>query len=217
MKLTKYTHSCIRLEKDGRVLVFDPGNFSEAAEALQGADWVLITHEHPDHLDPEPVHAFLAEHPETVVCAPASVAEQLREEVPNPERIRTVQGEERFELGPFSVRTYGGQHALIHPLIPVVQNVGYLIDEDVYHPGDSLVVPHQIKVRTLLVPIHAPWNKMSEVIDFLASVRPERAFPIHDALLGENGQGMLTNHLTNFGGKYGTVYRRLSAGDVVDL
>ena len=217
MKLTKYTHSCIRLEKDGRVLVFDPGNFSEAAEALQGADWVLITHEHPDHLDPEPVHAFLAEHPETVVCAPASVAEQLREEVPNPERIRTVQGEERFELGPFSVRTYGGQHALIHPLIRTVDNVGYLIEERVYHPGDSLVVPDGITPSTVLVPLHAPWSKMAEVIDFLIAVRAQKAYPIHDALLSDNGFGIVEKQVIAFAAKYGTDYEHLDPGTEIEL
>ena len=38
MMLTKFTHACVRLEKDGKVLVFDPGNFSEADRALAGAD-----------------------------------------------------------------------------------------------------------------------------------------------------------------------------------
>ncbi|MDQ5862445.1 MAG: MBL fold metallo-hydrolase, partial [Actinomycetota bacterium] len=51
MKLTKYTHACVRLEQDGRVLVLDPGTFSETEEALDGAQAVLITHEHGDHVD----------------------------------------------------------------------------------------------------------------------------------------------------------------------
>ena len=46
MKLTKYTHACVRLEKESGVLVLDPGTFSESAEALAGADAVLVTHEH---------------------------------------------------------------------------------------------------------------------------------------------------------------------------
>ena len=29
MRLTKYTHACVRLEKPGSVLVIDPGTFSE--------------------------------------------------------------------------------------------------------------------------------------------------------------------------------------------
>ena len=59
MKLTKFTHACVRLEKDGRVLVIDPGHFSETEEALAGAEAVLITHEHADHMDVDAVLAAL--------------------------------------------------------------------------------------------------------------------------------------------------------------
>ena len=61
MKLTKFTHACVRLEKEGRVLVLDPGTFSETDQALAGAAAVLITHEHPDHIDVDAVtEALLA-------------------------------------------------------------------------------------------------------------------------------------------------------------
>ena len=53
MRITKFGHSCVRLEHDGRVVVLDPGMFTDA-EALDGADAVVITHEHPDH--------YLADH-----------------------------------------------------------------------------------------------------------------------------------------------------------
>src|ERR1700716_3389936 len=49
MRFTKLGHSCVRLDKDGAVLVIDPGTFSDAAAALNGAAAVLVTHEHPDH------------------------------------------------------------------------------------------------------------------------------------------------------------------------
>lgn len=220
MKLTKYSHSCVRLEKDGSVLVFDPGNFSSAEEireALDGASFLLITHEHPDHYERETVHEVLNQRPDLEVYATQTSAEELRAAVSNPERIHVAHGEEEFEVGPYRLRTFGGQHALIHPLIPTIQNVGFLVDDNLYHPGDSLIVPHQIQVETLLVPVYAPWNKLHEVVDFLASVRAKRAFPIHDALLAENGQGMLTKHMTNFGAKYGTQYERLVPGDTLTL
>lgn len=218
MKLTKYTHACVRLEKDGRVLVLDPGTFSETKQALDGAQAVLITHEHGDHVDVPAMVNALRGTAGLAVFAPAGVAAHLREEAPAAEdRIHTVEPGSSFEAAGFSVRTFGGQHALIHPQIPVVANIGYLIDENVYHPGDSFVVPDGVSVRTLLVPIHAPWNKAGEVVDFVIGVRAPRAFQIHDGLLNEMGLKMVEAHVTRLGAKYGTEYTHLSAGETVEV
>ncbi len=122
-----------------------------------------------------------------------------------------------FSAAGFDVRTFGGQHALIHPQIPVVANIGYLIDANVYHPGDSFVIPDGIAVRTLLVPVHAPWNKVGEVVDFVIGVRAAKAFPIHDALLNETGLGLIEGHVKRLGAKYGTEYAHLSSGDSVEV
>ena len=220
MELIKYTHSCVRLENEGRVLVIDPGKFSgreELAEALDGADVLLVTHEHPDHLDPEPVHAHLRAHPEVQVYAPAPVAAGLREALGEGHAIHDAEPETVLELEGFTVRTFGGQHALIHSLIRTVDNIGYLVEDTVYHPGDSLVVPHGLSAPVLLAPIHAPWNKLAEVVDFVVSVRPERVFQIHDGLLSDNGLGVIEGQLTSFAAKYGAEYRHLAVGERVAL
>ena len=191
MLLTKFTHACVRLEQDGRVLVLDPGIFSESAAALAGADAVLITHEHPDHYDAAALVAALAGSPQLSIYAPAGVARSCAPQAPDhAERIFVAAAGESFTAAGFAVQCFGGQHALIHPSMPVVANVGYLVDGDVYHPGDSLIVPHGVSVGTLLVPIHAPWSKVSEVVDFVVSVRAPQAFQIHDALLNEQGPGV---------------------------
>ncbi len=52
MRITKFGHACVRLEHDGRSIVLDPGMFTEP-EAVDGAGAVLITHEHPDHYQPD--------------------------------------------------------------------------------------------------------------------------------------------------------------------
>ena len=41
MQLTKYTHSCVRIDDGDRALVIDPGMFSETAIALDDAHAVL--------------------------------------------------------------------------------------------------------------------------------------------------------------------------------
>jgi L-ascorbate metabolism protein UlaG (beta-lactamase superfamily) len=218
MKLTKYTHACVRLEEGGRVLVLDPGSFSETKEALDGAQAVLITHEHGDHVDvPAMVNALRADSG-LVVFAPAGVANHLREEASQAAaRIHAVEPGSSFEAAGFGVRSFGGQHALIHPQVPIVANIGYLINENVYHPGDSFIIPDGISVKTLLVPVHAPWNKASEVVDFVIGVRAPRAFQIHDGLLNEMGVKMVEGHVIRIGAKYGTEFTHLAVRETVDV
>lgn len=218
MKLTKYTHSCVRLQKEGRVLVIDPGTFSEAEEALQGAHAVLITHEHPDHVDAPALLEALRGNPDLEVHAPARLAADLADKAGDDGgRVHAVEPGTSFAAGGFAVRAFGGQHALIHPLIPVVANIGYLVEENVFHPGDSFVVPDGIEVKTLLVPLHAPWSKVGEVVDFVVAVRAPQAYPVHDALLNELGRGLVEGHVGRIGGKYGTKYTSLAPRESVEV
>jgi L-ascorbate metabolism protein UlaG (beta-lactamase superfamily) len=218
MKLTKYTHACVRLEKDNRVLVIDPGNFSETEEALSGAEAVLVTHEHADHIDVDAVAGALRSDSGPALYAPAGVADRMRSEVPDAGgRIHAVEPGTSFQVAGFDVRSFGGQHALIHPQIPVVANIGYLLDENLYHPGDSFIIPDGITVRTLLVPLHAPWSKSAEVVDFVVGVRAPKAFQIHDGLLNDNGLKIVEGHVARIGARYGTEYAHLAAGESVDI
>ncbi|MFG3578480.1 MBL fold metallo-hydrolase [Micromonospora chersina] len=208
MQVTKYTHSCVRLEHDGGVLVVDPGVYSEP-EALDGVDAVLITHEHPDHVNVEALTRALDRRPVSV-NGPASLAGALGDAA---EALTVVAPGESFTAAGVAVRAYGGQHAVIHPDIPVVQNLGYVFNDVVYHPGDSLVVPDDIQVDTLFAPIHAPWSKFSEVVDFIRAVAPRRAFALHDGLLNDRGFGVLDRQYTALSN---TEYRRLEPGTRID-
>jgi L-ascorbate metabolism protein UlaG (beta-lactamase superfamily) len=214
MRLTKYTHSCVRVDDGGQALVIDPGTFSETQLALDGVHAVLITHEHADHLDAPTLLAAAQADSALRVWAPAPVAELL---APLGDRVTAVGAGETFSAGGFSVRTFGGLHALIHPLVgTLVANVAYLVEGSVYHPGDSFTVP-PVPVETLLIPIHAPWSKIGEVIDFAAAVRAPRAFQIHDALLNDAGGGLVDRLLGSVAATYGTTYTRLAATQSVEV
>jgi L-ascorbate metabolism protein UlaG (beta-lactamase superfamily) len=214
MQLTKYTHSCVRIDDGDRALVIDPGMFSETATALDGAHAVLITHEHADHVDAPALIEAAKAHTALRIWAPAAVAQSLSE---LGDQVTAVGAGESFDAAGFAITTFGGLHALIHPLVgTLVANVCYLVDGRVYHPGDSFTVP-PVPVETLLLPIHAPWSKIGEVIDFAAAVRAPRAFQIHDALLNENGSGLVDRLVGTVAATYGTTYQRLAATKTVDV
>ena len=213
MQLTKYTHSCVRLDDGDRTLVLDPGVFSEVAAALDGADAVLITHEHPDHVVLDDLRAAAKRDPRLRIWAPEPVAADLAD---RGEQVSAAAPGAAFDAAGFAVRTFGGQHAVIHPSIPVIPNVAYLVEDTVFHPGDSFTVP-PVEVPVLLAPLHAPWSKVSEVIDFVVSVRAPRVVAIHDALLTPPGRGIVENHVARIGGEHGSEYSYLEPGRTVGL
>ncbi|MQS36061.1 MBL fold metallo-hydrolase [Streptomyces katsurahamanus] len=209
MRLTKLKHSCVRLEKDGATLVIDPGAFSEQ-DAAVGADAVLITHEHPDHFEEGRVRAALEAGAE--VWTLGSVAGKISAGFPG--RVHTVGHGDAFTAAGFDVQVHGELHAVIHPDLPRITNVGYLVDGSLFHPGDALTVP-QTPVDTLMVPVQAPWSKISEVIDYVREVAPRRAIDIHDALLTDLARPIYDTHLGNLGG--GAEHGRLAPGQSAEL
>lgn len=202
MKITKYTHACVRLERDGRVLVIDPGVWSEP-RALAGADAVLVTHEHVDHIDVLRLAGL-----GVPVYAPAG-ARIVGLELTRGMEITPVEPGTEFTAAGFRVRAVGGRHALIHAGQPDCANLGYLVDDALYHPGDSLDPPGR-PVETLLVPAQASWLKLTEAIDFVRAVAPERVFPIHDAQVNERGLASINGWF----GEQTRGYRWLAPGQV---
>ncbi|MFD1830861.1 MULTISPECIES: MBL fold metallo-hydrolase [Streptomyces] len=184
MELTKKGHACVRLHRDGRTLVIDPGGFSEE-DAAVGADAILVTHEHPDHFDEGRLRAALEADPAVQVWTLRSVAERMAAAFPG--RVHTVGEGDTFTAAGFEVEVHGRLHAVIHPDIPRVTNVGYAVEcggRTVFHPGDALTVPGR-PVDTLLLPVHAPWSKAAEIVDYLREVRPRVAYDVHDGLLSD--------------------------------
>ncbi|WP_435973294.1 MBL fold metallo-hydrolase [Streptomyces sp. Qhu_M48] len=210
MKLTKKSHACVRLEKDGRTLVVDPGGFTEE-DAVLGADVLLVTHEHPDHFDEGHLRAALEADPAAEIWTLRSVAEQLSAAFPG--RVHTVGHGDAFTAAGFDVQVHGELHAVIHPDIPRITNVGYLVDGSVFHPGDALTVPDH-PVDTLLLPVMAPWNKISEVIEYVREVKPRRAYDIHDALLTDLARPIYDRQIGALGG---TDHSRLAPGASAEL
>lgn len=212
MELTKHGHACVVLSQEDRRIVIDPGAFTDPV-AFEGADAVLITHEHFDHFEPERLRAAMDAAPGLEVWTNASVAAAL-EGVGD--RVHVVGEGDAVTVAGFDVHVHGQMHAVIHPEIPRIANVGFLVAGQVFHPGDALTVPDE-PVATLLLPVHAPWSKMSEVIDYVRAVDADQAYAVHDGLLNDTGLHVVGSMLGEGGPGTPTPYSRLAPGDAVEL
>lgn len=209
MRLIKYTHACVRLERSDAALVIDPGVFSER-EAYDGASAVLITHEHRDHVDVELLPSIVKQNPELKIYAPQSVAAQL---TALGDAVVPVSVGQTLTTAGFTVQAVGGEHAEIYDGKPGVANLGYIVDGAVYHPGDALFVP-SVSVPTLLLPVSAPWLKTAESLDFVRAIKPQRAIPIHDVLLSQIGMEITDSITSSF---LQTSYERVPVGSAVEV
>jgi L-ascorbate metabolism protein UlaG (beta-lactamase superfamily) len=190
MRLTHFGHACLLVEAAGARILLDPGMFSSGFESLTGLDAVLITHQHPDHVDVERLPALLAANAQAALVTEPQIAEQLRENGLAPEPLRP--GEQR-EFGGLRLRGVGGEHARLYEDDPVIGNVGMLLsapDEPTFfHPGDAYsAVPDGVDV--LALPLAAPWTGGRGTIDFVRAVSPRVAVPIHDGMLAPAGRNL---------------------------
>ncbi|MFI9360703.1 MBL fold metallo-hydrolase [Kitasatospora sp. NPDC053057] len=190
MRITKFGHACVRVQHDDTTLIVDPGAFTDPA-ALAGADAVLITHEHMDHFEESRLRAALEADPALRVWTNSAVAAQLEG---LGQRVTAVGEGDAFEIGEVGVSVHGEWHAVIHPDVPRVKNIGFLFDGRLFHPGDAFTVPPHA-VDTLLLPLAAPWSKASEVVDYVRESGPRRAVPVHEATLSPIGHMVATRLL----------------------
>lgn len=207
MRITKFGHACVRIEHDGEVVVIDPGCFTEP-EAVAGATAVLLTHEHPDHVDLTNLRET-----DAPVFTIDAVARQLAGQAPDvAERTTVVAPGQSFDAG-LPVRAVGELHAVIHPDLPRVTNSGFLLevgDQRVFHPGDALTGPGE-PVDLLCCVVSAPWMKVSEAVDFVRAVGAPRTVAIHDKVYSEAGLGIVDGHLARLLAE-GQEYVRLPDG-----
>lgn len=175
-------------ESGGSRLVLDPGGYTSAIEGVTDVVAVVITHEHADHWTPAQLGRIIELNPEVRIFATEATVEQAREQGV-PVAIEAVGPGDMRTVGPFSLRFFGGDHAIIHSSIPQIRNVGVLINEQLYYPGDSFFVP-DVPVPVLAAPASAPWMKTAETMDFILAIAPARCIQSHEMVNSQIGNGM---------------------------
>jgi L-ascorbate metabolism protein UlaG (beta-lactamase superfamily) len=212
MRVTKFGHSCLLVEEGGARVLLDPGSFSDGFEKLEGLTAVCLTHQHVDHLDQQRLRGVLDRNPGVRVVSDEGSAAALGQAGAD---VAVVHDGDELGLGGLGLRVVGRDHAAVHPDVPVVPNVGYLLGGRLFHPGDALTMPGE-PVEVLAVPAGAPWLRLADAVDYLRGVRPRVAVPVHEKLLSEAGIGAHYRQLEQLGGQ-GVAFTVLDDGRPVEL
>ena len=211
MRITKYEHATLLVTLGDESLVIDPGSFLTPPE-YPAVTAIVVTHEHADHWTPEQVRRILDKSPDARILGPQGVATAMGDEF----TVEVVAPCYTVEVGDFTLRFFGGQHAVIHSSLPVIDNVGVLVNDELYYAGDSYTVP-EAQVGTLAAPIGAPWLKIGEAMDYVLDVKPKRAFYVHDMTLSVAGKQMGAARLKWATEQGGGTFSELQPGETLDV
>ena len=212
MRVTKHEHAGLRLEIAGNLLIIDPGSFTIPLDDLAGTVAVVITHEHPDHWTPEHLERIRTAAPGIPIFGPEGVAKAAADF-----DITTVAPGDTVTVDPFTLQFFGGEHIMIHESIPLIDNVGVLVNDTFYYPGDSYTVPDGAEIDLLAAPLGGPWLKIGEAMDFVLAVAPRHAFGTHHMTLSVIDRDMHRARLQWATEQGGGTFHALDPGESVDI
>jgi len=217
MKIHKISHCCLVIDlktKEGqsRRILLDPGFYSvEKHSKVNKIDIVLITHEHADHFHIESLKELLKNHPEVEIITNTGVGAILvREGITH----HVMEHGDIIDTKGVHIEAYGKDHALMHKSIPPAANVGFFIQNTFFFPGDAFTLINK-EIKLLALPVAGPWMKISEALDYALTLKPIKAFPVHDA--GSTSISFVHSFVERVLGPKGIEFINLEDGGTIDF
>ncbi|HEV7453812.1 MAG TPA: MBL fold metallo-hydrolase [Candidatus Saccharimonadales bacterium] len=210
MKITKHEHACVVLEDQGKKVIIDPGDFTPTFGSLDNVVAVVVTHVHGDHFSAGHLQQIIQTNPDVIIFTTDEIVNSWQDP-----HAKAVHAYEDHQAGPFSFRFFGEKHATIHSSVAVPDNVGVLVNNSFYYPGDSLIEADR-DVTVLAIPACAPWLKIGEAMDLITVTAPKRVFPTHDAMLSDIGHKTADSWLSQAAAVVQAEYMPLKPGESFD-
>lgn len=208
MIISKHIHSCLLIKEQGKVILIDPGNFSVEnkainLESLNQIDYLLITHEHQDHMDIPFIKSLVNKFPTLPIISTQSVVDIMSKE-----NIKaSTEGNEFIEV-------IDAPHAPIFGM-PQFQNILFNVFSTLTDPGDNLTFTQT--QRVLALPIQAPWGSLTQAVDKAMELKPEVIIPIHDWHWRDEIRIGLYKRLENYFTQNGIKFRGVETGEEIEV
>ncbi|MCB9822945.1 MBL fold metallo-hydrolase [Candidatus Nomurabacteria bacterium] len=205
MKITKLVHSCLLIEKDGKKILVDPGVYSWQNEAVKNINFsglasVVVTHNHPDHLNDEFVAAVKMVSPDAKWYGPGQVVEQLKgigieaSTSSQEEHVKFVESE-HADLSPW----YGEQP----------DHISFLLFGEVLISGDCQTLKSAHGARILASAINGgPWGAVVGFCKMIESMneRPKVVLPLHDWHWNDEARAAIYSKLPEVMGQFDVTF-----------
>ena len=198
------------IESGGAKIMVDPGRFTSGQFGVGGLDAILITNNGPDHFDEETIKDVLNKNEGVRVITNNEVARELSNIFVDAEILSDGA---RVKIKNLEIEAEDHAHETLYEGVFTPHNTGYHIGEALYIPGGSLEQTRR-PVRTLALPIGAPWQNVSSTLAYIKTVRPMKVFPIHDGLVNTH---VWHDIATNVLSKMGVTYIPLKEGEDLDI
>lgn len=208
MKISKHLHSCLFIEEAGKSVLIDPGIFTFQdkgldVQALSKLDYLLITHEHPDHFHVPLIKEVLAKFPEAQVMSNRSIAALLQKEgitvltEPNEDILFADEPHERlWDKEP-------------------PENSIFTLFNRFTDPGDSHHFIHTEEI--LALPITAPWGGTSAAVELALNLKPKVIIPVHDWFWKDGFREGMYARLREFFQTKGIDFKSPKTGEVFEV
>ena len=209
MKISKHIHSCLLVEDESKTILIDPGNYTFEEKGLdigklEKLDFLLITHEHPDHMHMPLIKEILEKFPQAQIISNNSVKKILEE--------RGINATENVEHSMFNILKaphellLGGRTA---------ENTLFNISQKLTHPGDSLKFDKTCEI--LALPIQAPWGSFVASVEKAALLKPKIVIPIHDWHWKAAARRRMSDMASQYLSEKDIDFRGLETGEEISL
>lgn len=203
IKITPIYHASMQIEYRNRVIQIDPFSQGDYTGAKK-ADYIFITHTHPDHLDPSAISRLVQAKGTTTIVGPASVIEKFQHYRASPKAnfVKIGNGEAGGEANAGSPTPSQTASLIAYEAVPAYNIVrgpkpgekyhpkgefnGYVLSmggKRIYISGDTEATPEMKALKNIdvaFVSMNLPYTMTpQEAAKGVKAFKPKIVYPYH--------------------------------------